>query len=134
MVPWQPLRHSRRAYSWRMETLTSSPPQVKNGPFSKNHSPEASCCSPAGLLFCILHSSFSENATKGCHTILHGEATLLVLSFSHSPFSENSFSILRSGVTTPNVGCSKDLHFPLLKVIIVKNAYELNIIWILSLK
>jgi hypothetical protein len=61
-----------------MKTLTSSPPEVKNGPFS-------------------------EKATKGCHTFLHGEAILLAPLFPHSPFSENPFSDLREGVTTPSV-------------------------------
>jgi hypothetical protein len=51
--------------------------------------------------FSILHPPFSEKATKGCHTFLHGEAILLAPLFPHSPFSENPFSDLREGVTTP---------------------------------
>ena len=49
------------------------------------------------------HSPFSEKATKGCHTFLHGEAILLAPLFPHSPFSKNPFSDLREGVTTPIV-------------------------------
>ena len=49
----------------------------------------------------ILHSPFSEKATKGCHTFLHGEATLLAPLFPQKPFSENPFSDLGEGVTTP---------------------------------
>jgi hypothetical protein len=52
--------------------------------------------------FFILHPPFSEKATKGCHTFLHGEAILLAPLCPHSPFSENPFSDLREGVTTPN--------------------------------
>jgi hypothetical protein len=51
----------------------------------------------------FLHSPFSEQATKGCHTFIHGEAILLAPLFPHSPFSENPFSDLREGVTTPIV-------------------------------
>jgi hypothetical protein len=77
-----------------METLTSSPLLVKNGAFSEKFSLHASYFSPAG---------FSEKATKGCHTFVHGEAILFAPLFPHSPFSENPFSDLREGVTTPNV-------------------------------
>jgi hypothetical protein len=83
-----------------METLTSSPPEMKNGPFSEKFSPHASYFSPVGL---HSPSPFSEKATKGCHTFLHGEAILLAPLFPHSPFSENSFSDLREGVTTPYI-------------------------------
>jgi hypothetical protein len=54
------------------------------------------------LVIVILHSPFSEKATKGCHAFLHGETILLDPLFPHSPFSENPFSDLREGVTTPN--------------------------------
>jgi hypothetical protein len=53
------------------------------------------------MIIVILHSPFSEKGTKGCHTFLHGEAILLAPLFLHSPFSENPFSDLREGVTTP---------------------------------
>ena len=105
MVTWHPLLEWRRAHSRRMETLTSSPPRVKNGEFSEKFSPQASYFSPAGLHspFSTLHSPFSEKATKGCHTFLHIEAILLAPLFPHSPFSENPFSNLREGVTTPTM-------------------------------
>jgi hypothetical protein len=125
MVPWQPLLECRRAHSRRMETLTSSPPRVKNGGFSKNHPPQVSCFSPgvmeAGTFLLNLagtgnisakgnlHPPFSENhyarTIKGCHTFLLREAILLAPLFPHSPFSENPFSDLGEGVTTPNVWC-----------------------------
>ena len=102
MVTWHHLLEWRRTHSRRMENLTSSPPWVKNGEFSEKVSPHAYCFSP-GVASFILHSPFSEKATKGCHTFLHGEAILLAPLFPHSPFSENPFSDLREGVTTPNV-------------------------------
>ena len=82
----------RRAHSWRREILTSSPPRVKHEEFSEKVSPHASYFSHV-----ILHSSFSEKATKGCHTFLHGEEILFTPLFPHSPFSD-----LGEGVTTPN--------------------------------
>jgi hypothetical protein len=97
-MTWHPLLEWRRAHSRRMETLTSSPPPVKNGEFSEKFSSQASYFSPA-----CLHSPFSEKATKGWHTFLHGEAILLAPLFPHSPFFENPFSDLREGVRAPNI-------------------------------
>jgi hypothetical protein len=95
-----------------MENLTSSPPRVKNEEFLEKVSPHASCFSPGVASFIIggepcliccggcrcaialhrqerhkviLHSPFSEKATKGCYTFLHGEAILLTPLFPHSP-------------------------------------------------
>jgi hypothetical protein len=48
----------------------------------------------------ILHS---PRTRKGCHTFLLQEAILLTPFFPHSPFSENPFSDLEEGVTTPNM-------------------------------
>ena len=52
MVTWQHVRERRRVHSRRMETLTSSPLEVKNGPFSENFSP---LLTPGGP-FSIVHS------------------------------------------------------------------------------
>jgi hypothetical protein len=99
-----------------MENLTSSPPRVENEEFSEKVSPQAFCFSPGVASFTTrgepawlavvvavaqlhfignCHSPFSEKATKGCYTFLHGEAILLAPFFPHSPFSD-----LREGVTT----------------------------------
>jgi hypothetical protein len=94
---------------------------MAEGPFSENGKPNFFSSAgeewrilgegfTAGLLFLtrgrsILHSPFSEKATKGCHTFLHGEAILFAPLFPHSPFSENPFSDLREGVTTPTALC-----------------------------
>jgi hypothetical protein len=82
---------------------------MAEGPFSENGNPNF--FSSAGeewrilgevftacLLFLTRMSPFSEKATKGCHTFLHGEAILLAPLFPHSPFSD-----LRECVTTPIV-------------------------------
>jgi hypothetical protein len=117
MVTWHPLLEWWRAHSRRMENLISSPPRVKNGEFSEKISPQASCFSPgearnsawfftAGFPFLTREGNsawFSEKATKGCHTFLYGEAILLAPLFPHSPVSENPFSDLREGVTTPSI-------------------------------
>ena len=50
MLSWHPLLEWQRAHSKRMENLTSSPPQVKNGDFSEKVSPQASCSHPGSLL------------------------------------------------------------------------------------
>ena len=52
------------------------------------------------MVIVILHSPFSEKATKGCHTFLHGETILLAPLYPHSPFSKNPISDLREDVTT----------------------------------
>jgi hypothetical protein len=84
---------------------------VKNGEFSEKIQRRPLVSHPQDF---ILHSPFSEKATKGCHTFLHGEAILLAPLFPHSSFSENPFSDLREDATTPYVcGClgeySRDL-------------------------
>jgi hypothetical protein len=85
---------------------------MEEGPFSENGNPKFFSSGgeewailgevfTACLLFLTWRSPFSEKATKGCHTFLHGEAILLAPLIPHSPFSENPFSDLREGVTTP---------------------------------
>jgi len=62
----------------------------------------------------ILHF---PQATKGCHTFLHGEAILLAPFFLHSPFS-----ILGGGMTTPIVGNRiKAIHIEILPFTKFKN-------------
>ena len=100
MVTWHPLHEWRRAHSRRMENLTSSPPRVKNEEFSEKVSPQSSCFSPGVTSFTASVSPFSEKATKGCHTFLHGEAIMLAPLFSHSPFS-----ILREPILQPPRRC-----------------------------
>ena len=105
MVRWQHALEHQRVHSRRMETLTF-PLEVKNGPFSENFSPLLTSFTPGGpfpFFETLTSSPFSEKATKRCHTFLHGEAILLAPLFPHSPFSENPFSDLGKGVTTPNV-------------------------------
>ena len=46
LLKWHPLLQWRRVHSRRMETLTSSPPPVKNGEFSEEASPQVTCFSP----------------------------------------------------------------------------------------
>jgi hypothetical protein len=102
MVTWHPLLDWQRAQSRRMET----PNFFSSG--GEEWSILGEVCTACLLfltrksLFSFLHPPFSKKATKGCHTFLHGEAILLAPSFPHSPFSENPFSDLREGVTTPN--------------------------------
>jgi hypothetical protein len=86
---------------------------MAEGPFSEKVSLQASCLSPGVASFSILHSPFSEKATKGCYTFLHGEAILLAPLFPHFPFSENPFSDLREGVTTPTIHNYKDVVPPI---------------------
>jgi hypothetical protein len=99
MVTWHPLLEWRMAHSRRIKkpnffTSAGEEWRIIGEVFT------------ACLLFLTRRSPFSilhspKKATKGCHTFLRGEAILLAPLFPHSPFSENPFSDLREGVTTP---------------------------------
>ena len=99
---------------WRMELLLLHGWRMENSRRRFHRMPLVS--HPGSLLSPQAHRAWSAGihsyhmrATKGCHTFLHGEVVLLAPLFSHSPFSENPFSILREGLTTPSVKWEGDI-------------------------
>ena len=91
MGTWQHELERRRVHSRRMETLTSFPPEVKNGPFLENFSP---------------HSPFSilREDHKGVSHLSPQRNNPIGSSFS-------SFSILREPILRPRRRCDNPYYF-----------------------
>jgi hypothetical protein len=81
--------------AWWMRQRTSNPSVRIEHKFLPHAGGNGGSHSPLA----VLHS---PQATKGCHTFIHGEAILLAHFFPQTPFSILPFFILRGGVTTPN--------------------------------